>query len=127
MGKASGLRLIVRCALAVALLAAMASSAGAVGAFAVGQCGAYGQAVDFPTPDAARKQALSHCGAQCRVVGTMKKQCAALAIDLRQPCGPHGYAVNRLLGAAQNAALQQCYQFGGKDCVVRAFACDGRQ
>jgi hypothetical protein len=24
----------------------------------------------------------------------------------------------------QNMALRQCYQFGGKDCVIRAWACD---
>ena len=29
------------------------------------------------------------------------------------------------LGRAQNAALRFCYKFGGRDCMVRAWACDG--
>jgi len=29
------------------------------------------------------------------------------------------------LARAQNVALRNCYQDGGRDCVVRAFACDG--
>ena len=30
------------------------------------------------------------------------------------------------LGEAQNSALRQCYQSGGKDCVIRAWACDAK-
>jgi hypothetical protein len=41
-------------------------------------------------------------------------------------CGAHGYAVATRLGHAQNQALRQCYQFGGKDCVIRAWACDAK-
>ena len=25
---------------------------------------------------------------------------------------------------AENVALKSCYKYGGKDCVIRAFACD---
>ena len=63
---------------------------------------------------------------QCRVVLALRKSCAAFAIDGRKPCGPHGFASARQLGQAQNAALRQCYQYGGKDCVIRAWACDTR-
>jgi len=51
--------------------------------------------------------------------------CAAYAIDGRNACGPHGYATAPTLARAQNVALRNCYQDGGRDCVVRAFACDG--
>jgi hypothetical protein len=27
---------------------------------------------------------------------------------------------------AQNTALRYCYRNGGKDCVIRAWACDGK-
>jgi len=54
----------------------------------------------------------------------LKRSCAAFAIDGHKPCGPHGYASARRLDEAENVALKSCYQYGGKDCVIRAFACD---
>jgi hypothetical protein len=42
------------------------------------------------------------------------------------PAAPTGYAVAARLGQAQNAALRHCYQYGGKDCVIRAWACDAK-
>ena len=51
----------------------------------------------------------------------MRKGCAALAIDGRNPCGAHGYAAAPQLGSAQNTALRVCYRFGGQDCVIRAW------
>jgi hypothetical protein len=56
----------------------------------------------------------------------MKHACAALAIDLKNPCGPHGYAVKPKISASLNAATRKCYEFGGKECVIRAWACDAR-
>ena len=46
------------------------------------------------------------------------------SIDAKQPCGSFGWAVNSHLGKAENASLRRCYEFGGHDCVVRAWACD---
>ena len=97
----------------------------AAGAFAVGKCGAYGQAFDHPAEDSARIAALRQCKGQCTAV-TMKRACAALAIDLKNPCGPHGYAVKPKISASLNAATRKCYEFGGKECVIRAWACDAR-
>jgi uncharacterized protein DUF4189 len=97
----------------------------AAGAMAVGACAAYGYAYDFGNVNAARSAALGTCsGAQCKVVMMLKRSCAAFAIDGHRPCGPHGYASARRLGQAENVALQSCYKYGGKDCVIRAFACD---
>jgi len=101
------------------------SEAWAAGAFAVGKCGAYGQAYDHPAEDSARIAALKQCKGQCTTV-TMKRACAALAIDLKNPCGPHGYAVKPKISSSLNAATRKCYEFGGKQCVIRAWACDAR-
>ena len=97
----------------------------AAGAFAVGKCGAYGQAYDYPAADAARIAALKQCKGQCTAV-TMKRACAALAIDLKNPCGAHGYAVKPKISSSLNAATRKCYESGGKECVIRAWACDAR-
>jgi hypothetical protein len=98
----------------------------AAGALAIGACAAYGYAIDYPTVAAARAAALEKCDGTCKRVVTTKKGCVAFAIDGRKPCGPHGYASAPRLGAAQNTALKQCYKFGGKDCVIRAWICDGK-
>jgi hypothetical protein len=97
----------------------------AAGAFAVGKCGAYGQAYDYPAEDTARIAALKQCKGQCTTV-TMKRACAALAVDMTNPCGPHGYAVKPKISSSLNAATRKCYEYGGKECVIRAWACDAR-
>jgi hypothetical protein len=97
----------------------------AAGALAIGTCGAYGFAYDFSRETAAARAALGKCAGGCKVV-MMSHACGAFAIDGRNACGPHGYAVAPRLGEAQNKALQQCYGFGGKDCVIRAWACDAK-
>jgi uncharacterized protein DUF4189 len=97
----------------------------AAGAFAVGKCGAYGQAFDYAGEDAARIAALKQCKGQCTTV-TMKRACAALAVDMTNPCGAHGYAVKPKISSSLNAATRKCYEFGGKECVIRAWACDAK-
>ena len=97
----------------------------AAGAIAVGKCGAYGQAYDYPGEDAARIAALKQCKGQC-TADTMKRACAALAIDLKNPCGAHGYAVKPKISSSLNAATRKCYEYGGKECVIRVWACDAR-
>ena len=97
----------------------------AAGALAVGKCGAYGQAYDYPAEAAARTEALKQCKGACTAV-TMKRACAALAVDMTNPCGPHGYAVKPRISSSLNAATRKCYEFGGKECVIRAWACDAK-
>jgi hypothetical protein len=114
--------------LALTLLLALSrfvSESWAAGAFAVGKCGAYGQAFDYPREDAARIAALKQCKGQCTAI-TMKRACAALAVDMTNPCGAHGYAVKPKISASLNAATRKCYAFGGKECVIRAWACDAK-
>jgi hypothetical protein len=114
----------------IALIMALAgthliTNAEAAGAFAMGKCGAYGEAHDFAAEAAARAAALKQCKGDCMAVA-MKHACAALSIDLTNPCGPHGYAVEPRISTSLNTATRKCYEFGGKECVIRAWACDAR-
>jgi hypothetical protein len=97
----------------------------AAGAFAIGKCGAYGRAYDYAEETGARAAALKQCKGECTAV-TMKRACAALAVDMTNPCGPHGYAVKPRISSSLNAATRKCYEFGGKECVIRAWACDAK-
>ena len=97
----------------------------AAGAFAIGKCGAYGQAYDYAGEKVARAAALKHCKGQCTAV-TMKRACAALAVDMANPCGAHGYAVKPRISSSLNEATRKCYELGGKECVIRAWACDAK-
>jgi Domain of unknown function (DUF4189) len=122
----TGVSRALACAILGIFIAAVSAPAGqAAGAMAIGQCAAFGYAFDYRNADAARAAAQGKCvGRDCKVVMMLQRSCAAFAIDGHRPCGPHGYASARRLGEAQNVALQSCYKYGGKDCVIRAFACD---
>ncbi|NVO16494.1 MAG: DUF4189 domain-containing protein [Rhodoplanes sp.] len=110
-----------------ALLGAGVVPAQAAGAIAIGACGTYGYAYDYKTLALAQTAALQKCGDRsCRLVATVRRACAAFAVDAKDLCGSHGYAVAPRLARAQNTALQQCYHHGGKTCVIRAFACDAK-
>jgi hypothetical protein len=118
-------RALRACALAAALAVVPFSSSLAAGALAIGQCAAYGYAYDYTRLRDARTAALNKCAdGRCKVVATMTRGCVAFAIDGRNACGPHGYAVAPRLGLAENTAVKYCHEYGGKDCVIRAWACD---
>ena len=119
-------RTSLRAALVAAALFGAASAAQAAGALAIGACAAYGYAYDHPNADAAKAAAMANCAGTCNQVVPTKKGCVAFAIDGRKPCGPHGFASAPRLGEAQNTALKHCYKHGGKDCVIRAWICDGK-
>ncbi len=111
---------------ATVMLVAM-SRAYAAGALAVAACGAYGEAHDFGSEKEASASARSKCtGKACRVVATVRRGCAAYAVDFVNPCGGHGWGKASQLGNAQNVALRSCYRDGGKECVIRTFFCDAR-
>lgn len=112
-------------ALVSAFAAYLAVPANAAGALAIGKCGAYGQAFDYPAEQSARAAALKQCKGDCSAV-TMKRACAALSLDMTKPCGAHGYAVAPRISSALNEAMKKCYAFGGKECVIRAWACDAK-
>jgi hypothetical protein len=98
----------------------------AAGAFAIGKCGAYGQAYDYAAEADARAAARKQCKGNCPTTLTMKRACAALSVDKTNPCGPHGYAVQPRISSSLNEATRKCYEFGGKECVIRAWACDAK-
>ena len=77
----------------------------AAGAFAIGKCGAYGQAYDYRRRGR-RGRAASSARASARAV-TMKRACAAFAVDMANPCGAHGYAVSRGFRTRSNEAHPQ--------------------
>jgi len=117
-----------RMIIAVAVLVAFGPSTSpvsAAGALAIGKCGAYGQAYDYPKQDAAIAAARKQCKGECSTV-TMRRSCAALSVDMKNPCGAYGQAVAPRISSALNAATKFCYQYGGKECVIRAWACDAR-
>jgi len=115
----------VLAAAAGCILIAAIGAAEAAGAFAVGACGAYGYGYDYRKLADARAAAVKKCsGSGCKVVGDIRRGCAAMAVDAKNPCGSFGWAINSHLGKAENASLRRCYEFGGRDCVVRAWACD---
>ena len=124
------MREIIRAGIAAAaacgwLLTGVAAS-GAAGALAIGSCAAYGYAYDYASVEEAQAAALAKCSGTCKQVVTTQKGCVAFAVDGHKPCGPNGYANAPKLGAAQNSALKFCYKYGGKDCVIRAWICDGK-
>lgn len=101
------------------------ASSYAAGGLAVGKCGAYGQAFDHARQEAAIASARKQCKGDCTVV-TMRRACAAFAVDMKNPCGAFGYAVEPRISSALNAASKKCYAYGGQECVIRAWACDAR-
>ena len=118
---------LAACLAALAILLSSTIEMNAAGALATGRCGAFGYSFDDPSPEAAAMRARAQCkGAQCRVVTSFRRACAAVAIDAGNACGPHGWAQAETLGQAQNIASRQCHRFGGRNCVVRAWVCDAK-
>jgi hypothetical protein len=111
----------------VAILSWGMAPANAAGALAIGACAAYGYAYDYPSSESAQQAAIKKCSGSCQQVVTTSKGCVAFAVDGHKPCGPHGYANATKLGAAENTALKNCYKYGGKDCMIRAWICDGKK
>ena len=103
------LRALVVATLLVAtatLMLVAVNTARAVGALAIGSCGAFGEAYDFRTVEEARKSALAKCQTDtCRVVTVTKRGCAAFAVDFTNACGAHGWGKAPKLGGSQNEAL----------------------
>jgi hypothetical protein len=53
-------------------------------------------------------------GSTCKVIGDVRKGCAAVAVDAKHPCGSFGWAINSHLGNA-NISVQRCAEFGAKN------------
>ena len=118
-------RSMARAGLALVLIGSAVAPSYAAGAFAIGKCGAYGKAIDYAGVTEAKAAARKNCTGDCTTI-TMKRACAALSVDMTNPCGAHGYAVEPRISTSLNSAVRKCYEFGGKECVIRAWACDAR-
>ena len=109
----------------VAIIWHASGTARGAGALAVGRCGAFGHAYDYGSAAQALHAAKAKCQGACTAV-TMNRSCAALAVDVANPCGSFGYAVAPQISSALNSSMKSCYKFGGKDCVIRTWACDAK-
>jgi hypothetical protein len=93
---------------AAGFLIASVAAASAAGAFAVGACGAYGYGFDYRTMADARAAAMRKCaGSDCKIVGDLRRACAAMAVDAKHPCGSYGWAVVMTASSALGSATKR--------------------
>ena len=113
---------------AAAMLGAVAS-AGAAGAIAVGSCDRSGYSYDHGNAALARTRALAECAKNgdrsCRIVVNTRRNCGAFAVDETNRCGARGWGLAPSRRRAEVIALAQCASYGGRNCVVRTWTCDG--
>ena len=86
----------------------------------------YGWAIEYATVREAEQRAISECGTKCRVVMTFRNQCASYAADQGRVSTIYGRAKDRTSATAQNGALNECGNRGGKSCIVRVWDCTRR-
>lgn len=88
---------------------------------------AWGWSINYPTPQAAARRALTECGSPCRIVMRFRNECAAFAADQAQGSTSYGWATGYDTGGgARNRALAECRTKGGTSCLVRAWGCTRR-
>ena len=87
----------------------------------------WGWSIDYPTPEAADRHALSECGDQCRVVMRFSGECAAYAADQTAGSTVYGWANGFESGSgARGRVLSECERKGGTSCIVRSWGCTQR-
>src|SRR5262249_33302200 len=117
------LRTAARALAAAFFLIAAFGGAQAAGALAVGSCGAYGYGFDFRKVTDARAAAMRKCtGNDCKVVGTIRRGWAAMAVDVKRPCGSFGWGVDSRPGGGGKPARGRRPAFGRKRRGVRGLA-----
>lgn len=115
-----------RIAVLAGVLMASVSMAQARGALVIGNCGAWGGSWNYDDDSEARDRALSECkGRNCKVVTSFSGLCAAFAIDRARTCGAWGWATRERQSTAEEVAIRECENAGGRDCQIRAKFCDG--
>jgi hypothetical protein len=112
-----------------ALTAATGGAAQAAGAIAIGHCDRYGYSHNAASSEGAAARALAECRANgargCEVVVRLHQACGAFAVSGRGGCGARGWAYAGSRGAAEEIALAQCRKYGGANCYIQAWVCDG--
>lgn len=125
-------------------LALMPALAWAEGALAVGSTAdvskdgiAFGTAINYKTPAAARDAALEKCrgykpapkaAAECQLVGTFRRECWAIAMDPKPGTPGAGWAIATNKATAEQRALDACKTTAGAKrrsyCAVDSADCD---
>lgn len=128
------MRVFSKTILTILTILALAGLAGttaaqAAGAIAIGKCDRYGYSYGSPSPAAAAGRALAECRANgdgtCQVVVRIRNACGAFAVAGPGGCRARGWAYAGSRAAAENLAVGQCRKYGGGDCHVQAWVCDG--
>ena len=129
---------------AACAVAFLASPACADGALAVGSTSdvpkdgiAFGTAVRYKSKAAASNEALSKChsyqpapkaAAECRLIGTFKGECWAIAMDPKPGTPGVGWAIAGAKETAEERALEACKATAGTGridaCAVDSSDCD---
>lgn len=84
----------------------------------------YGFSYDYSTSNDAQNRALNECGRGCYIVKTFSSGCAAYAADQAYGSTAYGWGTASNGSEAQSTALNYCRQYGGKQCIVRAWSCN---
>lgn len=134
-----------RAVLCLCAAAALSGAAAAAGAIAVGEPAdvgkdglALGLSYQYPTPEAARAEALAKCRVYagvgerihrlCTIVKEFSGECAATAYDPAPGTPGWGYGVAFTADAARDAALGACRLSAGVDrarfCESKSVVCD---
>ena len=108
------------------LLATEWTPAHSAGAIAVGHCDRVGYSYGYNSEREARARALSECRSKgddsCEVVVTLHGACGAFAVS---GCEARGWAYAGSRGEAERIALSYCRKYGGGNCGIQAWVCDG--
>ena len=99
---------------------------GTAGALAIDseQGSEWAYAAGYATVAEARRDLLEDCGDTCQVVVTFEDGCAAYAADQTPDSTVSGWGVEfDTAQQAADAALDECADRGGQDCIVRVWAC----
>lgn len=120
---------VLSIAIAMALVAAMPLPAMAAcangkcwGAVGVGPNGAWGNAYDYPSQNAAAQAVQNRCGGNCTTIKTFFNSCGAIA---QGDFGGWGWAWNVNKNEALSSAIAYCVP-NDRNCRVTTWACTSR-
>jgi len=74
--------------------------------------------------EVAKRQALSNCGAGCRIVASGKKTCAAVVESISTGGSIWAVGYGSTTSVASNQGWHACRQKGGVNCKTAAAICD---
>lgn len=117
------LLLSIALAIVLPIVEAQAETHGAL-AVERGRGDGFGISHSYRTRDAARTRALRECGGRrCEIVLEFDR-CAAYADDQSRVSDIAGRGEHRSSRQAQEKALRECSERGGRRCTVRISACN---